>query len=759
MVNFSKPAIKEPADAEPSSNKMMNGEPKQIIFFAEFELDTAGRRLMREGKPLHLNAKAFDLLVYLAENAGRVVTKDEILDAVWENQFVEEANLKVQVSALRKVLGEQKDNHRFLVTIPGKGYKFVADIQNGVREIVIESRRFSRLLVEQVEEVDGEKWRSGEEEINFHSPKISPSRFFLFSSSQKLAVGGFAVLLALVFGAYQYFNVKEASKPFEKIKFTRLTNSGKVAGAAVSPDGKYIAYILGESEGNSLWLQQVGTANNIRLLTPVKAQIWELTFTPDGAHIFYSLFTQGNADLEFYRISSLGGVSERIPNVIASFIAFAPDGKRFAYAQSDSAAGQNYLVVADADGGNQQRISSKNHPNTFETQVPVVAWSPDGETIACLVNHFEADASYSSIVGINIRDGSEKLLSEQQWYDVFSVEWLKNGSGLLISASDKVSGNNQIRFLSYPNGETRQITNDLSQYNSLSATADGKSFVTIQTNTISGVFLGEASADANDFKEIISETGALSPLVWMPDGKIIFRSDKDGVSNLWTMDADGGNRRQLTTNAQVDSRGLCNSPDGKYLVFGSWRGGKSNLWRVTADGGSLTQLTSGEADVYPSCSPDNRTVVYQRGLHSNQRLWKVPLAGGESVQLTEFSAKWNAVSTDGSRISYFFMDEGKWRVGIISSEGGSILQRLDVPANLKESVIRWSPDGQSLFYINTVGSIGNIWSLPLDGSQIKPLTNFKSHSIDNFAFSPDKKRLAVARSSTFSNVVLIKDSR
>lgn len=129
---------------------MKNGESEQIISFAEFELDAARRRLMREGKPLHLNAKAFDLLVYLAENAGRVVTKDEILDAVWQDQFVEEGNLKVQMSALRKVLGEQKDDHRFLVTIPGKGYKFVADVQNSdeQNEIVIRQQTVTRLVVE-----------------------------------------------------------------------------------------------------------------------------------------------------------------------------------------------------------------------------------------------------------------------------------------------------------------------------------------------------------------------------------------------------------------------------------------------------------------------------------------------------------------------------------------------------------------------------------------------------------------------------------
>ena len=483
---------------------------------------------MRE-KLCHLNAKAFDLLVFLVENAGRVVTKDEILDAVWENQFVEEANLKVQMSALRKVLGEHKDEPRILVTIPGKGYKFIADVNNGDREIVIESHRVSRLVVEENTEI---------EEKTSTLSKVTASKLAL--------IGGFAVLLMLAFGAYQYFNLKKAAIPFEKIKFTRLTNSGKVKGAAVSPDGKYFAYILGESEGNSIWVQQIETGSNLQVVPPTKAQIWELKFFPDGNRIYYTLFTADNPDPQHFSVPSLGGVSEQIPNVFASNISFSPDGKRIAYAQSDSAAGKNYLFIADADGGNQQKIAEKDQPNTFETQVPVVSWSPDGETIACLVNHFEADASYSSIVGINIKDKSEKPLSDQRWYDVFGIEWLKNGSGLLISASDKVSGNNQIRFLSYPNGEARQITNDLSNFNSLSVTADGKSFVTIQTTKSNGIFVGEAGAD--DFKEIVSETGELYPFVWTPDGKIIFRSNKDGTSNLWTIGR--GRRKPPAINRQ-----------------------------------------------------------------------------------------------------------------------------------------------------------------------------------------------------------------
>src|SRR5215204_5759558 len=178
----------------------MTDEPKQFIRFAEFELDTSKRLLRHEGKTLALNAKAFDLLVYLAENAGRVVSKDEILDAVWENRYVEEANLKVQISALRKALGERKDEHRFLVTIPGKGYKFVGDIQNGNDEIVIEKHKISRLVIEE------------EEEKNALLPKLSVSRLLRFSSSKVLTACLLLVAVAAAaFGIYRYFQAAKTN--------------------------------------------------------------------------------------------------------------------------------------------------------------------------------------------------------------------------------------------------------------------------------------------------------------------------------------------------------------------------------------------------------------------------------------------------------------------------------------------------------------------------------------------------------------------
>jgi predicted ATPase/DNA-binding winged helix-turn-helix (wHTH) protein len=104
----------------------MNETTETIFSFGEFELDTVKRLLLKSGQPVTIKPKAFDLLTALVEKRGQVLSKDELLETVWENQFVEENNLSVHIFALRRIFGEKKDEHQFIVTVPGKGYKFVA---------------------------------------------------------------------------------------------------------------------------------------------------------------------------------------------------------------------------------------------------------------------------------------------------------------------------------------------------------------------------------------------------------------------------------------------------------------------------------------------------------------------------------------------------------------------------------------------------------------------------------------------------------
>lgn len=119
---------------------MTTREESIIYEFDSFRIDVGKRLLFRsEGETIPLTPKAFETLVFLVRNAGRVIEKDELMSAVWADTIVEENNLNKNISVLRRVLGEDPGQHRFIVTIPGKGYKFVAAVQaaeTGISQIL-----------------------------------------------------------------------------------------------------------------------------------------------------------------------------------------------------------------------------------------------------------------------------------------------------------------------------------------------------------------------------------------------------------------------------------------------------------------------------------------------------------------------------------------------------------------------------------------------------------------------------------------------
>jgi TolB-like protein/DNA-binding winged helix-turn-helix (wHTH) protein/Tfp pilus assembly protein PilF len=113
--------------------------------FEQYELSREHRLLTRHGEQVVLSAKAFEILCELITNRGEVVTKEELLDRVWPNQFVEENNLTVQISGLRKALG---GSGQLIATVPGRGYSFVGDVENVDDQIIVEHRIIDRISVE-----------------------------------------------------------------------------------------------------------------------------------------------------------------------------------------------------------------------------------------------------------------------------------------------------------------------------------------------------------------------------------------------------------------------------------------------------------------------------------------------------------------------------------------------------------------------------------------------------------------------------------
>src|SRR5215471_16014775 len=106
-------------------------EPKSHNYeFGDFRVDTARRQLLRSsGEVLPLKPKVFDTLLYLVRHPGKVLEKEELMREIWPDAFVDENNLNQNVSKLRRVLGEGRGENRFIVTVPGRGYRFAADVK------------------------------------------------------------------------------------------------------------------------------------------------------------------------------------------------------------------------------------------------------------------------------------------------------------------------------------------------------------------------------------------------------------------------------------------------------------------------------------------------------------------------------------------------------------------------------------------------------------------------------------------------------
>src|SRR6266496_3907647 len=128
----------------------MSRRVKQLYEFGPFCLDSAEHTLLRDGRPIPLRPKVFDILLVLVENRGHLVDKEQLMSSVWTEQFVEEGNINKNISMLRQALGESDSGHKFIETVPKRGYRFVADVRevndNKDTGLAIDSRAPSRVV-------------------------------------------------------------------------------------------------------------------------------------------------------------------------------------------------------------------------------------------------------------------------------------------------------------------------------------------------------------------------------------------------------------------------------------------------------------------------------------------------------------------------------------------------------------------------------------------------------------------------------------
>ncbi len=753
----------KPAQKDAKESKSVIDEAKQVFQFDEFRLDVLKRQLTRNGEVVPLYSKAFDLLLVMARNTGRDLSKDELLEAVWPGQMLEEANLTVNMSAVRKALGEKATQPRYIINIPGRGYRFVADLNGADKPeaILIETQTVSHITVTQ------ERENTNDAAV---APALPAARHSLLKRPAFLVALSLALVVAGVASVYlvRWFSSHRAGAGFHQIRFRQLTNDGGVVVAAISPDGKFFASVhLEKNSGRqSLRLGQANGQPPIELRPFAEVSYRQVEFAPDGSSLYYANIETGgnssyylNSDTGFalYRMPVLGGVPVKVRENIGTYFSVAPDGRRVAFLRGDRARKISSVVIANLDGSDEKEALEL--PYTRALNSSCLSWSPDGTTIALSARKEDNQPVIASLFLLDVASGKLKPLSDARWREVGAVAWLKDGSGILaIAGRAGTEDDRQVWLITYPRGEVRQITNDLFNYsNALSVTSDSQTVLTTQVQQNTNIWVGPAKdlAGAKQITFGVSNRGdGLSGVDWTPDGRILYTSIIDKSQTIWVMNADGSNPKQLTpTGTTATIPGI--TGDGRRLVFESDHDGASEIWRVNIDGTDLRQLTTCGKNYSPSVSADGKWVVYKSNCDAVGRLWRLSIDGGAPVRLTDQPGSWPWISPDGKWVACaYWVEPTKYKLGLVSIEGGPPAKVFDIAgqANFRYG-IKWTADSKAITYRDWVSGI---WRQSIDGGAPERLPGLPDEKIFANGWSRDGKLFAFVRGVTPRDVVLIR---
>jgi Tol biopolymer transport system component len=323
------------------------------------------------------------------------------------------------------------------------------------------------------------------------------------------------ILLASAIGYALYKFANLAPMISEAKKTTRITASGKVKLAAISPDGKYVTYAQEENgERQSLWTRHIASESAVQIAPPADVQYRGLNVSPDGDQLYYVL---GEGSL--YQMPVLGGAVKKIADGLYTGptgqvdIGIAPDGKQIAFVrrfEKEASA----LFIVNTDGTNEWTLATFEQPTRLGS---FVAWSPDGEIIACraVINGFQ------NILAVRVADGTSAAVLTPDWVSVLQVAWMPDSKSLLINTLGR--GTHQVF---YPSGEAHQSAIEAMYSNGFSLTSDGRFLAMIKAELVAHIWTMRSN-DASRARQLtdgFEKMDGVLQLSWILNGKIVFNS-------------------------------------------------------------------------------------------------------------------------------------------------------------------------------------------------------------------------------------------
>lgn len=587
----------------------------------------------------------------------------------------------------------------------------------------------------------------------------------------KLAAILTVLLATALIGGFYAFATRNRTSPVPPPQITQQTESlrpsqittwvGFDSYPSLSPDGNSIAYSSDRNGKFEIYIKQLTAGGREVQLTADESENFQPAWSPDGKLIAFTSKRRGG----IWIVPSLGGNARQLTEG-GSYPSWSPDGSMIAYqstgigddlgAIASGALLPATIWVIPSLGGEARRITEVGNPEGGHGSP---SWSPDGKRIVFASYDPEKTEVWMVTLGGQPRKlirGFDPIFAPDGKHVYFASFGQSLNFGLSkIAVSD--TGD--------PLGDPVQLVPAVTgRFKHPSISADGKKIVygTVAVNSnIWSVPLSPKTGDVAGPPVALTRDTSYrnsSPMV-SPDGaRIAYHVIRVGThSDVYTMDIDGTNATQLTTNPDRDERPSW-YPDGDQLAFLSRREGKDSIWSLSLKSGRERKLFALDQDItFARISPDAKHFVFNSKKGGTTNLWIIPASGGEPKQLTfdKEAMGFGCWSPDSNFIAFEMKRGDDNYLAIIPSSGGDPVQLSSIKGQAWAS--SFSPDGDKIGFAGFRNGVWNIWSFSRSTKEEKPLTQYKKLNafVRYPSWSPHGDQIVYEYAETTGNIWMI----
>ena len=700
----------------------------RIVRFGVFEVDFEAGELRRRGTKVKLQEQPFQVLAALLERPGKVVTREDLRSKLWPaDTFVDfDHSLNAAIKRLRDALGESADSPVFIETLARRGYRFIGSINTLAGEMA-----------------------------NALDHRTLFSRHWIVGAS----------LCVIVLGVLAWAAWRLPSQPtrIAERKLTTNSSENSVNSAAISTDGKYLAF----TDDTGIYLKLITTGETHPLPIPPNFYAHVDDWFPDGSHLLVTRQEQpgqlGPGKLSLWSISVFGGSPRELADDGRAG-SVSPDGSHIAFQRYDF--GREEWVMR-ADGTEQVKVAADK-----SSWVGQPTWSPDGNRIAYIRSIETYTARESSVEVNEWRNARAQILFSDNRLCP-SVYWLPNGS-LVYCLGDTENQQGASLWMMSPqqSGKTgssskRLTPREIGWISQFTASDDGKVLTFLRENTLSSIYgatLASDGAHLLDNKKLTFDENNNTPSAWTPDSKaILFHSDRNGTSEIFKQAIDQPLAETVTGSDKQQFLQPRVTPDGSEILFISASktadlSSRSSIVAVPMAGGPPRVILQDIGIWNAQCARLPSTLcMYSITKKDGTETYRFDTRSGKTSDPPQVDPPCNwSLSPDGSRRA-IIPNGSKGRIRLRSTVSGET-DELSVKGWEDLDSIEWSADGKSLFVGGRHESDSALLGVSLNGA-VSVLLHSNSPQVIGPIQSPDGRSLVYAGISTARNVWQIENFR